>query len=366
MKRFVYALALCAICCGPSYGEEEGSTPRRRPRIRVYDESTKLIPVTRESDSHQASREDMNRRIRQDRPLSSGLQAPGGVFSPVPSLIEPQWVPAQQESSDDRDSSWINPLDFLSEEDLYETDDLEDESASENTQPELEIMAWEDLQTDMIRETLTNRPDDELTMEEWEELTRGSNENVERDAQASGLDLEPVAPVDSPESFNDSSTSRAEQRERTDMSLFTPILRMERRGAEPPADIGSPERNQPVEFTGSRKLFNQIKENQAPAMSGALPAGQADRIVAGPRFEPVESAVQPDRIRAAALPGAGFGGADLSTLPPPGAGAAGTTRLTPNTMPEPGSGAPQRDPERFRPSENRIRSQLGPAGGLGF
>ncbi len=363
MKATSYALGLLVFCCGIVSAEEEAAPHRRRPRIRVYDESPRLISTTRESESRQVSREDMDRRIRQDRSYSPGMQAPGGSFSSIPSLIEPQWVPQQQESSEDRETSWINPLGFLSEEDLYDTDALEDESLLAEPKPEIEITAWEDLQREMILESLSTRSEDERTMEELVELSQNSNENSERDHSARGLDLEPVAQVDSSESFNESSTSRAESRERTDVSLFTPILRMEPRRRELPAATGS-ERREEAEFSGSRALFNQIRDNREPAGEVAFPSGQPDRSFARPDFTPVESPSLPNRTRSAALPGAGFGGANVSPGPRPLPGGVGNARIPSTTMPDPGSS--QRETERFRPSENRIRSQLGVADGLGF
>lgn len=363
MKATSYALGLFVLCCGIVSAEEEAAPQRRRPRIRVYDESPRLISTTRESESRQVSREDMDRRIRQDRPFSSGLQAPGGSLAPIPSLVEPQWAPQTDSSSEDRSSSWINPLDFLSEEDLYESDTVGDESTSDDSQPEMEITAWEDLQREMIKQTLSTRSEDERTMEELVEVSQNSNENSERDHSARGLDLESVAPVDSSESFNDSSTSRAERRERTDVSLFTPILRMEPRSRELPAATGS-DRREGAEFSGSRALFNQIRDNREPAGEVAFPSSQPDRSFARPDFAPVESPSLPNRTRSAALPGAGFGGANVSPGPRPLPGGVGNARIPSTTMPDPGSS--QRETERFRPSENRIRSQLGPADGRGF
>lgn len=371
MKGFVFALSLVAICCGPVSAEDgESQQQRRRPRIRVYDESPRLIPVTRESENNQTSRQEMDRRIRQDRPLSTGLQAPGGAFSHIPSLIEPQWNPPQNDSSEDQESSWINPLEFLSEEDLYDVEGSGNEASSDNQQPEIEISAWEDLQAEMFKQTMSSRSDEKMTMEELAELTVSTKEESDDRKQAGGLDLSPVAPVDTSDTFNEVSTSGTESRERTDVSLFTPILRMEPRGGDIPPGSGS-DRGEPVEFSGSRELFNRVKENREPVARTAFQDRQSERTFARPQFEPVEAPTLHDRSRSAALPGAG------SALPGAGFGrgdALPDSRPMPgdvrNSRPSPGatseSGSSQRETERFRTSEYRIRSQLDPAGGRGF
>jgi hypothetical protein len=109
------------------------------------------------------------------------------------------------------------------------------------------------------------------------------------------------------------------------VSLFTPILRMETRGAELSA-VADPERGEPVEFSGSRALFNQIKQNQELAGSVNLPEGQPNQTFARPQFEPLERPSPSTRGFPAALPGAGFGNANVSRNPGPLPGAVGNAR----------------------------------------
>jgi hypothetical protein len=260
----------------------------------------------------------------------------------------------------------FNPVDFLSEEDLQPADDLEEDSSRDDPEPGMEITAWEDLQTEMIRESLSSQSSEQLTLEEVQEMLTARDEESSNEQPSLNTDFEPIAQVDAPSNGDERATAREEGRQGTDVSLFTPILRMEPRedprGNNRPDAQGSAGRDE-MEFSGSRALFNQLRGNQGPASAANTPSAGPPPSFARPQFEPMDSGPQPPaRSRPQALPGSGFGGLELSgsrSMP-------GTVSAYTQSPSIPVPRQPQRETERFRQPENRIRSQLSPDSGLGF
>lgn len=330
------SLMLCLIPFCLLRAEE---TPvRRRPRILVYDEAAKVVPVKPKVQDASTAEADLQKRIRQDMKAPGALENPVNSVSFLPTLGSAVFSPPE-ETDEGEEESWITPQNFLLEEDLMSKEDLlKTEAEQEELQSgELEITDWEALQKSMIEEAL-NKKEVEMTDEEIEAFLANENLDETRLNQSGGLDLDVVAPVDELRQVVPSGESGSAARVNPDMGGFVPVLptREQLNG-----EVSRPqrERDPRLELTGSRNLLNNLKEKWGQP---------SDRRVESPASRPVTAALPGERLMPQGLPSAsgvsGLGANNPAVSAFPASAPAPVTREIPLRQPR---------------NEPRIRSTLG-------
>jgi hypothetical protein len=341
MRTYLKCFMLSVFAAALLWAEE--APVKKRPRIRVYDQSAHMVSVAPKVEDTRAAEADLQKRIRQDIKAPGSLENPVSNVSFLPELGTSSLFSQPEAGEDTEAESWINPEDFLLDEDMMSQDDLLKAEAENKDADsgEMEITDWEALQKNMIEDALFKK-EVEMTDEEMEEFLANESENADRLNQSGGLNMDTVAPV---EDLNASSPGNrgGTDIQSLDMGGFVPVLptRDQLNG-----EISRPqrERDPRFELSGSRNLLNNLKENwNTPADRG------------------IES--RPARIASPALPGESL----MSRGSVSASGFSGLSRDNPAVMPLPSAQPLLRDvaPVNREPAappprnDFRIRSTLG-------
>jgi hypothetical protein len=367
-----FRLLFLFLCAFPLLAEESEpdlySLPDgKRPRIRIRDQRP---VVYREGMRFQETEEEKDLEL--DPEAMSGIRMSSDRqfgFSEITSI--PQMGPAvQRDGEDERDeapsSSWVSALDLLGEQDLIADpdEDVEEDENTENTP-----MEWGDLQDSIIEEGLTvDEPAAQEDSEQGEDGGRSASESrAEVDA---GLGLEATLSTndisnEQPEVMVDSDLPSGVQtpsRESMAMALDMNLMRAvpENRFSSEGEDMNA-EPSQDV-LSGSRKMFNDIKERWEPSSSVPTSSSPSSFFAreSRPSVSPIpeaamsrpsinSSAIQPARLERVRLPG-------RETTPSAIQNPTGTqTGFQRVELPKPEA----IDRNLFRQDDGRVRSNIG-------
>ena len=280
---------------GAEVGAENASSTRRRPKSipRVYDQRPVVVnmdeaffrsmPRQREEIESNLSPEAM----RDNRPRSFGGGNPAlNNISFVPML--PQQAVTETEEDRERPSSWLSPMDFLDEEDLFGRDGNPDDLNGGREEGDPVIFDWEGL-----GEQLSER---ELREGEAGEGDSASNENGEddrpairsvRDRDMRSMALEPVQMgAITPEISNEDRTNRTQRdnqnnRQTTDGSIASRMESAMRMGGPPPRAQREEDDDLPqINLTGTRSVMEESTSrwNAPAASSSASGSGFRDPV----------------------------------------------------------------------------------------
>ncbi|MDF3130570.1 hypothetical protein P0Y35_15285 [Kiritimatiellaeota bacterium B1221] len=337
------------LCAGETAGA------KRRPRIRVYDQEANVMPVIQSVDTGAVEQNVLEKKIRGEVGAPSQGN-PIDLVSPLPSMNMIN-RDARAEMKDEEEESWISPMDLLSEEDRIDSGDL-DLEAQAQTDTEMEILDWAELQKSMIEDAL-EKQEPEMTEEDVEELLQGGTEDAIDSSRAGGLEMDEVAPL---QELADRQGDLGEARHTDrfqDTGEFVPVLPSAR---QMNGEISKPvrERNAQLELSGSREMLNALKEKWAKpatpslasrAVGGEMPGGSAiTREFGMPRSGPREVSASGFSLNNPAI-------SRQSAAPKPVLRESQPRQLPSVTQ-------PPAQPRETRGSEYRLRSQLGVSPGL--
>lgn len=332
---------------------------RRRRRFIVYDQQPRQIrgeALETAVDEEQA--EERRRMLERQAAVPGQSALEPSIRNPVLPLspLSPSQA-LRQEVEEEEEEDWISAEDLLGEEDLLE---MNPEEAS----PEIEIMAWEDLQKELIKEEMTGETaeqarqeemiqDEELRAEWSGEASEGRTRLEDRE-QASGLTMDSMMEVSDEEGL---AAVESESAQMSDPVMTAPVLQpVLLTGDRGVPTIGNPDRAAGEEFSGSRKILQELQGRWDPRETrGAGPSASA-RAARPDRPSPATAWNQP--LQAQPLPAQNLN-RDASPLPGSSAlpGSPGLTRQPPSAP------APQQAPARREP-RTRIQSRLGAGSGF--
>ncbi len=176
------------------YAEPEAST-RRRPLStpRVYDQAPTVLPVDAlfHAEPARGRGESPGDSMRETVPRNRALDLPTQPFAPlIPLQSTDTGSERERERDEERNRSWLRPVDFLGEDDLPQVDpeDREREDREE------EVMDWGSLREMMAAREMEAEDLRERSARESAENGRESDEAVFsiRDRTAEGITMAPV------------------------------------------------------------------------------------------------------------------------------------------------------------------------------
>jgi|GEM_PF-2422403 len=333
--------------------EAESEQPvKRRPRIRVYDQATQVMPVVKPVENTQQAEMDLDRKIRGDMEAPSGLQNPVNSVSFLPSLGSSSWN-TQTSDEEDEEESWVTPMDFLLEEERPEEDDLlSTDTEDTTTEGEMEITDWDNLQKTMIEDALKTEGLD-LTEEEMEEMVGGEeDQDDETISQTTGLEMEKIAPI---EDFQSSQIGNQGLRnDSLSSGRFVPILRDEHQVA---GEINRPQIDRRFELSGSQGLLNTLKDKWAKPSDRTVKVSSSQFNT---RALPTESLMNRPIAEPRALSSFSAGNPAIRSLPNPSPVQV-DTQIRRRQQPEVQTSI---QPSSFPKNDYKIRSQLGVPQGM--
>lgn len=344
---------LSASCLLPA-GDE--APVKRRPRILIYDQEANLVPAVRPEENDDLSANELDRRIRSEAGAPASLENPVSSVSRIP-LLNTSGQKAQAEKTDEDEDSRINPMDFLLEEDRLDQQDLEINTGKINeTEQEMEITGWEELQKSMIMDALV-KEDPDLTDEELTEMLKTRDENP-KDGQAKqtsgGLEMEEIAPLQEMNAPSAEWVGAGSPAALRDSGGFVPVLQSARRvDGEMKRSARDPNVN--MKLPGSSAMLNTLKEKWTkPSESSApgVPGG------VGPSALPRESLMNRPLPQTGGLAGFAAGNPAVRPL----SEKLPLTREVPRADVSPPS--PRQGINMLRRDDYRIRSQVGQPPGL--
>jgi len=341
-----------------AFAGEGEEVPRRRRRIMIYDESPRVLTVTQQ-DEFGASRDtQLDRRIRQEGTVRSGFEAPASQITLLPMVVADPGRNGGRSDRDDEDDEpgWLTSLDLLTDDDREWLEaDRED---PDGLNQEIEITPFEELQSAMIEAALSGEDVEDVRMddEEWEAMLdeeRESRRGRDREFSARGLDMAPVTGMSDEESRERLTRSSRDRQSRDSLETgFRPVMQVESRDRRPePGET----RRAPAELSGTRGLFGQIQERNAPGRPRSQPSSAAAPRPSPSggqlRFEPVSGTGTSD-----------FSGPSRGSAFSGGSGPSGRPGMEPSLRGD----TPRQTAPPPRSQENRIRSQIGTSPGFDF
>lgn len=352
MKLLLYSAISLLLYMATAEAESEQPV-KRRPRIRVYDQATIVMPVVKPVENTQQAEMDLDRKIRGDMEAPSGFQNPVGSVSFLPSLGSSSWNTQSSNEEDEEEESWVTPMDFLLEEERPEEDDLlSTDTEDTTTEGEMEITDWDNLQKTMIEDAL-KKEGLELTEEEMEEMVGGKdNQDDETISQTTGLELEKIAPI---EDFQSSQIGNQGSRgDRSSTGRFVPILRDERQVA---GEINRPQIDRRFELSGSQSLLNDLKGKWAKPSDRSIKVSPSQF---NPRALPTESLMNRPIAEPRGFSSLSAGNPAIRSLPNPSPVQV-DTQVRRRQQPEAQTAI---QPRSFPKNDYRIRSKLGVPQGM--
>jgi hypothetical protein len=346
-----YLLGACFLSlCLPAEEESHFALPERgRPRFRRYDQRPIPVGGGRQTVEIEEEDEDVLREASQGIRLNSETQYGFGAVVNLP-VMDTGRLSEEEDEEEEEDRSFVNPMDFLTEEDLM-VNDLEEE-ADPGASEEEEVMDWDSLHESLLEEGMTQEEDEAEAAEERvreEELLVTSPERSQP-VENTGLRLESV--LAAPEDVGGDVQGSGAVVDNPTGGMSGEQAASSGWSFEPEGDMGTPiaatrgEDADPSEpLAGSRKLFSEIRDRWEPRASqtGGDTPERSNLSRSIPSMRPVAPA--PDPVRSS-LP-------TVSRMPDPvSISPAGGGRET-APAPEPIS----RD--RFQQDDGRVRSLIG-------
>lgn len=341
--------------------DQHDSGAPRRPRIRSYNRKADIIPLGDAAPPDRGGRTSgVDPDILRERSTQRDRQYGMSRITGIPMLTPTTPEPTRKDGEETENDNWINPLDLLSEDELYNPGDLMMESDLEDgAADDMEISDWETLQERLIERELENTRGDEEQDEDQADAEEGRRDrSVDMDGETmgrnTGLGLEPLVSRDDATLESEEGDAEVTGRVETGERLLESAMRMVGRRDTPGPrggmdDFDAPERE---ELTRSRAMLNEVRDKWRPA-SGF---DRLDRASATSDRTPDMGGRRPEvdrptlRMEAVSLPPAVT--MDRSEPSLPQSSMRGRRAME-------GPSSPSLDRGNFRPEENRIRSLLG-------
>ena len=323
---------------------EEEAPVKRRPRIRVYDQSVNRVSVERRMEEDRSAELELEKRIRNDMGAPVSLE---NSFNPV-SIISTVNTGSRESVSEDEEEedSWVTASDFLLEEDMIEEDDLLLTVENEEDQnQEMEITDWEALQKSMIEDVL-KKADPEMTDEEMEDAFFSEEDEDTMDTPASGgLEMADIAPLHDLQTQDRQMVREAV----ADPGQFVPVLQSVR---QMNGEVSRPvrERDTPMSLSRSSGMLEELKEKwNRPS---EITASRNSNTFSAP---PLPRA----RMAMTALPSVSLANPAVRALPELSKTNSPASRPKPEALPQ-----PQNESRGGMRKDYRIRSRLGVPSGM--
>lgn len=192
--KFIPFLIVVGFIWGTAGHAEPESSPRRRPLStpRVYDQAPTVLPV--DSLFHAAPargrEENLMDTVRESVPRNRALDITVQPIAPLVPVQADSGSDRDRERDEERNRSWLRPVDFLGEEDLprVDTEDQERDRAGEET------LDWSSLRESMAARELESEDFRDRNTRDSEENGREGEDAVFsiRDRTAEGLSMAPV------------------------------------------------------------------------------------------------------------------------------------------------------------------------------